>query len=95
MASVESTTNLAKDINYIYEFKFNDSYNDDVFNQYNNPSDELKIEIQKTANSLQNILKIKPGIRSISSFSYYLNDAYKVTVINTSWVQPVDTLPVV
>lgn len=76
------------DIVYKYEFVFNDGFDDAVFNQYSDPSDGLKTEVQKTANSLQSILKIKPGIRSISSFSYYLDDTFKVTVVNTSWVPP-------
>lgn len=76
------------EIVYKYEFIFNDQFDESVFNQYSDISEGLKAEIQKTANSLQSILKIKPGIRSISSFSYYLNDTFKVTVINTSWVPP-------
>lgn len=76
------------DIVYKYEFVFNDGFDEAAFNQYSDPSDGLKTEIQKTASSLQSILKIKPGIRSISSFSYYLDDTFKVTVVNTSWVPP-------
>lgn len=76
------------EIQYKYEFLFNDQFDDTVFNQYDNASDGLKTEIQKTANSLASILKIKPGIRSISSFSYYENDTFKVTVVNTSWNPP-------
>jgi len=87
----EQTTPAAAIPQHIYEFIFTDSYSDDVFNQYSNASDALKLQVQNTANNLQNILKIKPGIRSISSFANYDNNQYKVTVINSLWVDT--TLP--
>lgn len=85
--SSEPQSNPA-DIQYKHEFIFNDGFDDTIFNEYTDASDGLKVEIQKTANSLHSILTIKPGIRSISSFSYYLSDTFKVTVINTSWIPP-------
>jgi len=78
-------TETISEIPFLFEFIFNDQYDDSVFSQYSQASDELKIEIQTTANNLKSILKLKPGIRSISSFSHFLNNAYKVTLINTSW----------
>jgi len=79
-------TDTTTEIPFIYEFIFNDQYDDAIFSEYNEASDELKIQIQITANNLKNILKLKPGIRSISSFAHYLNKSYKVTLVNTSWV---------
>lgn len=73
---------------YIYEFVFNDAFDDATFAQYSGASDELKAEIHKVANSLKNILTLKPGIRTISSYAYYGADTFKVTLMNSSWIPP-------
>uniref|UniRef100_A0A6C0KUP5 Uncharacterized protein n=1 Tax=viral metagenome TaxID=1070528 RepID=A0A6C0KUP5_9ZZZZ len=89
-APATQNTKGISDITYLYEFIFTDQFDDSIFSQYSNASDPLKVQIQNTTNSLKNIIRIKPGIRSISSFSNYLDNTYKVTLINTSWVPPSD-----
>ena len=75
--------------NYVYEFVFTDNYSDDIFNIYPDKTDGLRDVIQDSASKLANIIRVQQGIRQIGSFPEYNGVKYKVTVINSKWIQPV------
>ena len=68
-----------------YEYNFTDNYDDAVFSAGPVDSDEFRVQVQNQVISLSNILKIKPGIRSISNINNYQEKSYKITVINSLW----------
>jgi hypothetical protein len=70
-------------MDYEYEFIFYKDFSLDIFNEYPEANDELKIIIIEGANKLKRILlNVNGRINNISSFENYNNKKYKITIKN-------------
>ena len=75
---------------YDYEFLFNDTFDMDVYNQYPIPDTDntlLKIVTDKVE-SLTTMLRLQPGIHILSTFAMHDDQRLKITVLNTTWINP-------
>jgi hypothetical protein len=84
----DSTSTDTTPADYVYEFMFLDNYSDDIMNAYPDTSNELIDVIKNTLSSLKNILNLRPGIRTISTYANLNNQRFKVTLTNSNWQPP-------
>lgn len=65
---------------YIYEFKFEKDFQEEVFNAYSAPTEELKQVIKSAVETIKRILKYQHSL--LTSIKAELGgDVFKVTVV--------------
>lgn len=73
-----------------YEFVFNDTFEQDVFDIYPivDTDNTLQGIVSDIATKLTLIIRAQPGIRCVCSYGYHDDQTLKITVNNTNWRNP-------
>jgi hypothetical protein len=72
---------------YDYEFVFNDTFQQEVYDAYPIPDldNTLIYIVQDIITRLRHILDAQPGIHIISTFGVHDDQRLKITIVNTAW----------
>ena len=73
-----------------YEFVFNDSFDEYVFNQYpivaTDNDNTLQSIVSSIAAKLAHVIRVQPGIRCICTYGKHDDQTFRLTINNTNWV---------
>ena len=85
--NLQQTIATMEDFSYDYEFVFNDSFSQEVFDQCPivDTDNTLQFIVENIVANLSQIQQIQTGIRCISCFGKHDDQTIKITVINSSW----------